>query len=629
MQPLPIAVCITSVPEGRVLWANHLFEEILGQPPRVDTNVQDAAWSYQLYDRTGRLYQVDQLAFCRVVSTGKPVVNDDVVVHRSDGRKVYLRTYGQPVFDSSGKLCQVSIAFVDITREVLAEQERDRAAVQLKLALEHAPIVLWAVSREGQITLAQGAGLAAIESQVGSLVGRNVFTTFEKEQAMFRSVLDRAFTGESFNTVIRVADAVFDAWVSPVFAPNGTITGARGVCHDVRELRRLEALAVQADRTRGVGVLSASVAHEINNPLTYMLPCCSYIAGALEQLSTELAQSSDEGVQKLLPLAEQISDDLTILRTGLHRIATIASDLRAFTRAGDEPPEAVDLSGVVHSVLQLIGKEVSVRTNLVLELNATAPVLGNASRLIQVVLNLVTNAMQSLGDLPRAASQLTIRTQDLDGQVVLDVADSGQGVPFEERERIFEPFVTSKRAGEGTGLGLYVSRNIVQQHGGTLTVHDSDDGGALFRLRLARYRPPSSVPERFVDTPTLETRVSVLIIDDEPDVGKALVRQLKAHGHEAQWFPNLVDAISRVPNPSFDLVFCDLMMEEIEDVPWYQYLARKWPEMALRVVFMTGGAFSPLAREFAIQNAERLVEKPFDVVDEVCRRQPSLRALAG
>lgn len=629
MQPLPIAVCITSVPEGRVLWANHLFEEILGQPPRADTTVQDAPWSYQIYDRTGRLYSVEQLVFSRVVRTGKPAVTDDAVIHRPDGRKVYLRTYAQPVFDSSGKLCQVSIAFIDITREVQAEQERDRASVQLKIALEHAPIVLWAVSRDGQITLAQGAGLAAIESQVGSLVGRNVFSAFEKEQAMFREVLDRAFTGESFNTVIRVADAVFDAWVSPVFAPNGTIVGARGVCHDVRELRRLEALAVQADRTRGVGVLSASVAHEINNPLTYMLPCCSYIAGALEQLSTELAQSSDASVQKLLPLAEQISDDLTILRTGLHRIATIASDLRAFTRAGDDPPEAVDLSAVVHSVLQLIGKEVSVRTNLVLELNATAPVLGNASRLIQVVLNLVTNAMHSLGDLPRAASQLTIRTQDLDGQVVLDVADSGQGVPFEERERIFEPFVTSKRVGEGTGLGLYVSRNIVQQHGGTLTVHDSDDGGALFQLRLARYRPPSSAPERFVDTPTLETRVSVLIIDDEPDVGKALVRQLKAHGHDAAWFPNLVDAIAQVPNPRFDLVFCDLMMDEIEDVPWYQYLARKWPEMALRVVFMTGGAFSPLAREFAIQNAERLVEKPFDVIDEVYRRQPSLRAFAG
>lgn len=628
MQP-PIAMCIASVPDGRVLWANHLFEEILGRPPIAGTTIQDAAWSYQIYDRTGRLYPADQMPFSRVIRSGKPAVVDDAVVHRHDGLRIYVRSYAQPVFDSFGRLSQVSTAFVDISREVQAEQERDRTAVQLKLALEHAPIVLWAVSREGDITLAQGAGLAAIESQVGSLVGRNVFATFEKEQAMFREVLDRAFRGESFNTVIHVADAVFDTWVSPVFAANGAITGARGVCHDVRELRRLEALAVQADRTRGVGVLSASVAHEINNPLTYMLPCCSYIAAALDQLSTELGHSSEPSVQKLLPLAEQISDDLTILRTGLHRIATIASDLRTFTRAGDEPPEAVDLSAVVHSVLQLIGKEVSVRTNLVLELNATAPVLGNASRLIQVVLNLVTNAMHSLGDLPRAASQLTIRTQDLDGQVVLDVADSGAGVPFEQRERIFEPFVTSKRAGEGSGLGLYVSRNIVQQHGGTLTVHDSDDGGALFRLRLARYRPPSSVPERYFDPKSLETPASVLIIDDEPDVGKALVRQLKAHGHDAAWFPNLVEAVTQVPNPRFDLIFCDLMMAEIDDVPWYKYLARKWPEMALRVVFMTGGAFSPLAREFAIQNAERLVEKPFDVVDEVYRRQPSLRTQAG
>lgn len=619
--PLPVGLCVASVPDGRILWANDLFEQIMGRPPIPDASVEEAAGSYQVYDRSGNLYPPERFPYSIVLRTGKPAVADDAVIHRPDGKKVFVRTYAQPVFDSFGKLFQVSTAFVDITREVQAELERDRAAVQLRLALAHAPIVIWAVSREGFLTVAQGAGLQKLEAQFGPLLGRNVLEVFKHDQSGLQSVLERVYRGESFKTVVSVAGAMFDTWASPVYDASGEIVGASGVAHDVRELRQLQAAAMQADRTRAVGVLSASVAHEINNPLTYMLPCCDYLGSTIADLSEELERTPRPIATRLAPLAAQLSEDLAILRTGLQRIATIASDLRAFTHSAEAPAEPVDLSAVVRSVLQLIGKEVTVRTHLVLQLNATGTVMGHPSRLIQVVLNLLTNAMHSLSTLPRPASKITIRSEDAGDFVVLEIADSGLGIPEALREQIFEPFVTSKKQGEGTGLGLFVSRNIAQQHGGTLTAHASEDGGALFRLSLHRHQASAPETASPSEVRSVTACASVLIIDDEPDVGKALVRRLNACGHDAVWFPNVVEAVRQVQSPQFDIIFCDLMMAEVDGQPWHQFLSKKWPHVASRVVVMTGGAFSPLARDFAIQNAERLVEKPFDVVAEVNQRR--------
>ncbi len=122
---------------------------------------------------------------------------------------------------------------------------------------------------------------------------------------------------------------------------------------------------------------------------------------------------------------------------------------------------------------------------------------------------------------------------------------------------------------------------------------------------------------------------SVLVIDDDPAVGAVLVRRLEEAGHKALWLPEVATAISRVQAADFDLLFCDLMMADVDGEPWHEYLTRVWPDSEERLVVMTGGAFSPLAREFAIQNVDRLVEKPFDIAAEVARRMRQRRQHLG
>lgn len=383
---------------------------------------------------------------------------------------------------------------------------------------------------------------------------------------------------------------------------------------------------MQVNRTKAIGVLSASVAHEINNPLTYMLPCCDYVAMAVDQLLHGLEQVRDEGARALVPTVRQLAEDIAVLQGGMQRIATIANDLRSFAHTSDERAGAVDTAAVVRAVLQLIGKEAARRVYLSVSLGATMTAFGHPSRLIQVVLNLVANALHATARLPKCAAMIVIRTADDGERVRLEVLDSGHGVPPAQRDRIFEPFVTTKVSGDGSGLGLFVSRNIVEQHGGTLTVHEGELGGALFRVGLARYR--SRLEEALVSEQSgIEAvKASVLVVDDEPAVGAVLVRQLEKHRHKAIWLDGVAAAVSQVQLSEFDLVFCDLMMEDVEGKPWYEFLARAWPGVQRRLVVMTGGAFSPLAREFAIRNVDRLVEKPFDIAAEVSRRMLDRRA---
>lgn len=231
--PLPVGLCVATVPDGRVVWANSVFEEIIGRPPSPTVCLCDAASLYQVYDRSGRLYPAERFPYAVVLRTSAPATADDVVIHRPGGAKAFLRVYARPVFDVDGKLFRVSIAFVDVTQQVRAESEREHTGIQLKLALEHAPIIVWAVSLDGDVTTAQGAGLLGLESRGGRLIGKNLFQVFPNEQAAIRRILYRAFRGDSFKTVGRLAGTTLDTWVGPSYGASGDVVGANGVSQDI------------------------------------------------------------------------------------------------------------------------------------------------------------------------------------------------------------------------------------------------------------------------------------------------------------------------------------------------------------------------------------------------------------
>jgi CheY-like chemotaxis protein len=200
---------------------------------------------------------------------------------------------------------------------------------------------------------------------------------------------------------------------------------------------------------------------------------------------------------------------------------------------------------------------------------------------------------------------------DAAGRVVVEVRDTGSGVPVELLGRIFEPFFTTKPVGVGTGLGLSICHNIVSSLGGEITVENQSGQGACFRVALwpapqesgARPAAPRTAGGR---------RGRLLVIDDEPSVGAAVGRLLAAE-HEVVTVSVAREALACFEQGErFDVILCDLMMPEMPGTELYAAIAALAPDQAERIVFMTGGAFTSRAREFLAHVPNLRVDKPFD-----------------
>ncbi len=623
LETLPVGLWVARVPDGEVVYANPEFRRILGMDAAPGVNIADAAETYGIFDRAGCPYPVERLPFSRVVKTGLPVMADDIVIHRPDGRRVNIRAFGYPAFSGTSALEYVGVAFLDISAEVKAEFERDQTETRLALAVNHAPIVIWSTDRHGVVTLSEGAGLASMGVTSGQLVGANLFELY-KDHPTIAGYISRGLSGESFEYTVQVGDACFDTWLVPLRDAAGAVAGVTALSHDVSQVRKLQATAIQNDRAIALGTLASSVAHEINNPLTYVLGHLEILGEELGTLEASVSGVTDAQRQQLIAVAARMREAIETARSGTERIAGITRELGTFSRPSTEDHNSVDALAVVNSVLKLVRKEVEARAHLQLNLRQTSPVRGNASRLVQVVLNLVVNAMQALPDSRTDASRIWVSTYNHGKDVVIEVADNGPGVAASERERIFEPFVTHKDVGKGTGLGLFVCRNIVEGFGGRVWVDENPGGGALFRVVLPAAQAldmTEAAPEEQVAEPSSHASAHILIIDDDSAVAELLRIRLLAVGYQVTIEREASTALERLAaGASFDLIYCDLMMQGMTGMELSAALAVRAPEQLEKVWFMTGGAFSPRAQEFRNQHAGRFVDKPFDVVAETARR---------
>jgi CheY-like chemotaxis protein len=218
-----------------------------------------------------------------------------------------------------------------------------------------------------------------------------------------------------------------------------------------------------------------------------------------------------------------------------------------------------------------------------------------------------------------------VRSGSLDGDAVIEIWDSGPGVLPQVREKIFEPFVTTKDIGMGTGLGLFVCRNIINALQGRITVHDAPGGGALFQIIL-----PAAAEKTFASSPapTVQPvterknhRPRILIIDDDALVAGALAGRLAGDFFEVRTVLDARQGLDIVlADDGLDLVYCDVMMKDFTGIDLHKALRQKAPQRLSKVVFMTGGAFTGQAQAFIGQRRDAHVQKPFDIVADARRR---------
>jgi two-component system NtrC family sensor kinase len=374
------------------------------------------------------------------------------------------------------------------------------------------------------------------------------------------------------------------------------------------KLRETQAQLVQSEKLSALGQLVAGVAHEINNPLTGII--------GFSELLTEEHAASDPAV---------VTQYVSRIREQAERVRRIVQNLLSFAREHEPHRELASVNDLLQRVLEmrlypLRTGNIEVQTDLDPDLPIT---LVDPYQIQQVFLNLIMNAEQAMRD-AHGGGRLVIRTRLVGGDVVrVEVEDDGPGVPESQLTRVFDPFFTTKEVGEGTGLGLSVCFGIVQEHEGRIwaesPVYDEAGGrgpGARFVVEFPLQQgtwAAEIVPRQVRRQADASRPMRILVVDDEEIVTAFLTDALAQDGHHIDQIDKAKEALDLLEQSAYDLIFCDLRMPGMGGRDFYEKLSVRDPELARRVVFVTGDMASQATREFLEKSGRLFLEKPFSL----------------
>lgn len=380
------------------------------------------------------------------------------------------------------------------------------------------------------------------------------------------------------------------------------------VVRNIADEKRMEAQLRVADRMASVGNLAAGVAHEVNNPLTYVMTNLQFVA----ELAEEVVGGSDpaelrEGIQALQEALD-----------GAEQVQRIVYALQSFSRASSTERRFVDVDHVIQSVVRMASHEVTPRARLELDIADDLPRLwADEPQLSQLFLNLLVNAAQAIpaGELADHRIRVTAKRTAAPAAVTVTIEDTGRGIDEAVIEQVFDPFFTTRPVGQGTGLGLAIAHGIVRGLKGQLSIANNKERGVTATVTLPADGPAevseprdaehASVMPRPLSGPAPAAR-RLLVVDDAPQVIQAIRRHL-GEGYDVEMVADGKTALEHLVADDFDVVFCDLTAPERSGMDLYRDVRRLMPEEAERFVFMIEGTAVGEAGAFV---AEEAAERP-------------------
>jgi PAS domain S-box-containing protein len=339
-----------------------------------------------------------------------------------------------------------------------------------------------------------------------------------------------------------------------------------------------------ADRMSSLGTLAAGVAHEINNPLAYVIT-------SLELMSKRLPEFTGAARTLGSEPTEWLRRHLDRAHEGAERVRLLVSGLKAFSTADEETMGILDPRRTLDTSIALVSNEIRPRARLVTDYDALPVIWANEARLGQVFLNLLINATQAIA--PGAAARNEIRVSgraDADGRAVIEVHDTGSGIEANHLPLIFDPFFTTKPLNVGMGLGLALCHAIIGSLDGQITVESEPGVGSVFRVVLPAVEGhvPTVVVQSVV-TPAIQLRGHLLFIDDEEDLC-ALMQEALSLSHDVVTTTDARQALVLLATGQhFDMILCDIRMPEMTGIDFHTRLTIDNPAQASRVVLMSGG----------------------------------------
>ncbi len=541
-----------TTPDGVILDVNPALVRMLGYDSKEDVLKRQVPEIF--VDRTGRKIVKDQIEH-------QPMIQGrEITLIRKDGTSIVCLNTATAVRDNGGHVVRYQGALMDITERREMERRLHQQQEFARRLVDNFPDLILVLDAASHYTF--------VSPRCKDVLGYEVEETQKMEfgscthpedlPAVLSLYKDIIAGKQIFASLeIRVLHKLGE-WrrirfnFSPLSDERGNIEGVVLSGRDVTDLKRLEEQLIQAEKLAAMGQMLAGVAHELNNPLTAIL-------GVTELLRER--PGADDSTKRQLELTHRQA----------RRAARIVQNLLEFSRPASPQKKPLDLNNILERTLQL--HEHSLRRNNI-EVDSRLPgelpgVIGDANQLIQVFLNLITNAEQAIREV-RDSGRIQIRAGRNGNQLTITVQDDGVGIRPEALPRIFDPFYTTKRPGGGTGLGLSICMSIIREHGGNIEADTFPAGGSAFTI----YLPIASGETPESTAPPLATGVdssrtvrpmadllkgrAVLILDDEESLRMLLQEGLSAQGLRVDGAATTEEALAHLGRSSYDVFLCDL-----------------------------------------------------------------------
>ncbi len=600
-----------------------LFEMVAKAKSEWETTFDAMSDGIFIFDRAGLVKRVNRAAAameashprallgrkcCDILRTSSEASTCVVEKAIADGRSVTIEVTPdrlnrpilvsiEPVLNKVGAV----IAVVGTARD-LSELRKVQAVARehqslLTNILESARESIYAVDMDGRFKWCNTATLSALGLKREDFIGRQlVDLVYEQDRETVDEKLRKALRGKPQTYEMRFFAAAGQLRYARVdnspLVVDGRTTGVLGIARDITEQKEERERAARADKLRALGQLASGVAHDFNNSLAAIL-------GRAQLLRR---QTQDEGQLRNLEIIQTAAEDAAAT---VRRIQTFAR------KSAAKEFEILDVTCLLNDAIEITRTRWQNEARLrgleyEVSLNAESGqhTFGSASELREVFVNLIVNAVDAMP----TGGKLSIGSEPRGGRLCLRFSDNGTGMPEEVRQRIFDPFFSTKGA-HGTGLGLSVSYSIIERHEGSISVASEVGGGTTFTIELPASAVKSQAEEiapEALEIPSL----SILVIDDEPAVRETLAEMLEVMGHRVFLADSGHNALQTLAGNNCDLVFTDLAMPEMDGWETSREIRKRWPNMNVVLVTGYGTGTKPPSGEDHLVNG--IIGKPFD-----------------
>jgi len=396
----------------------------------------------------------------------------------------------------------------------------------------------------------------------------------------------------------------FQLSVSPWYDKNDRVVGAIHIARDISREKLLQQQLIQSEKLSAIGELVSGIAHELNNPLTGVMGYSQLL-----QLRSDLDERARDSLQKINNLAL--------------RCQKIVQNLLSFARKQKPERTLTCVNDILEKTIELRSYELSVNNIRVQsELDRNLPrTIADAHQLQQVFLNVITNAEQAMLDTNgRGSLVVRSRTDAKNNRIVVEIQDDGPGIPEKLLTRIFDPFFSTKEVGKGTGLGLSIAYGIVQQHGGMTYARSRPGEGSTFVIEL----PIVTVVQQ--DAPMFPILMPqalhfeglirgkrILVVDDEKYILDFFVEILRMFPARVDTACDGLEAMDKLQADRYDLILTDYKMPQMSGKELFYWIRQHQPNLARRIIFITGDTVSAETRSFFESTASRYLGKPFKI----------------